>query len=75
VYNSIQLAQDLHNLELRDSHKLATFDIKDLYVNIPIQEILQITKSGLISKKLEKIPHTTGINHIEYNSNAELLPI
>jgi hypothetical protein len=54
VYNSIQLAQDLHNLELKVSHRLATFDIKDLYVNLPTQEILQITKSGLISKKLEK---------------------
>jgi hypothetical protein len=54
VYNSMQLAQDLHNLELKDSHKLATFDIKELHVNLPIQEILQVTKSGLLSKKLEK---------------------
>jgi hypothetical protein len=54
VYNSTQLAQELKKLELEDSHKLATFDMKVLYVNLPIQEILQITKSGLLSKKLEK---------------------
>jgi hypothetical protein len=54
VYNSTQLTQEPQKLELKDSHTLATFDIKDLYVNLPVQEILQITKSGLLSKKLEK---------------------
>jgi hypothetical protein len=39
---------------LQVSHRLATFDIKDLYVNLPIQEILQITQSRLLDKKHDK---------------------
>jgi hypothetical protein len=31
----------------RNKHRLITFDIKDLYVNIPIQETINITKDML----------------------------
>jgi hypothetical protein len=54
IYNSIQLAHNVQNFKLQDCHRSATFDIKDLYVNLPIQEILQITKSRLLDKKLDK---------------------
>jgi hypothetical protein len=54
-HKSIQLANDLHNFKLEETYRIITFDIKDLYVSIPIQEILQITQSLLRSKKLEKL--------------------
>jgi hypothetical protein len=41
------LATDLKKLKLNEKHKLITYNIKDLYVNISIEEILTITKSML----------------------------
>jgi hypothetical protein len=48
VVNSTNLANDLTNLKINKIHKLITYDIKDLSVNIPIQETLTITKSRLL---------------------------
>jgi hypothetical protein len=42
------LATDLTQIKLNENHKLITYDIKDLYVNIPIEETLTITKSMLL---------------------------
>jgi hypothetical protein len=44
IANSTNLANDLIKLEMTDTHKLITFDIKDLYVNIPILETLNIAQ-------------------------------
>ena len=49
VTNSINLANELIKLEITDNHKLISFDIKDLYVNIPIQETIKI-----VQKKMTK---------------------
>jgi hypothetical protein len=43
-FSSTNLANDLIKLEITDTHKLKTFDIKDLYVNIPILETLNIAQ-------------------------------
>lgn len=51
--NTIQLAHDLNAIKLEETHKLTTFDIKDLYVNIPIEEVIQTTKTLLHNKKLD----------------------
>jgi hypothetical protein len=45
VSNSTNLANDLVNLRLNKNHKLIMHDIKDLCINIPIEETLDITKS------------------------------
>jgi hypothetical protein len=52
VDNSVQLANDLHDIKLEEIYKLITFDVKDLCVNIPIEEVIITTKSLLRSKKL-----------------------
>jgi hypothetical protein len=49
VKNSITLANDLVKMKLHENCRLRTFDIKDLYVNIPFGETLDITKH-LLSK-------------------------
>jgi hypothetical protein len=36
VTSSTNLANDLRKLEIHENHRMITFDIKDLYVNIPI---------------------------------------
>jgi sulfur relay (sulfurtransferase) DsrC/TusE family protein len=48
VKNTIRLAEDLTKLIINEHHKMLTYDIKDLYVNIPIKETLMITKSILL---------------------------
>jgi hypothetical protein len=48
VDNSTNLAIFLTNLKINEKHKLITYDIKDLYVNIPIEETLAVTKSMLL---------------------------
>jgi hypothetical protein len=42
VTNSTNLAMDLTKSEIHENHSLVTFDIKDLYVNIPVTETLNI---------------------------------
>jgi hypothetical protein len=48
VANSTNLASDLANLKISKDDKLITYDIKDLNVNIPIEQTLTITKSMLL---------------------------
>jgi hypothetical protein len=48
VINSTNLANELTKLKMNENHKLVTYDIKDLYVNIPIEETLTFTKSMLL---------------------------
>jgi hypothetical protein len=51
IANSTNLANDLIKLEITDTHKLITFDIKDLYVNIPILETLNIAQKIMTKNK------------------------
>jgi hypothetical protein len=48
VKNTISLADDLTKLKINEHHKMVIYDIKNLYVNIPITETLMITKSILL---------------------------
>jgi len=48
ITNSTNLANDLTKLEIHENHSLITFDIKDLYVNIPVSETLNIVKAKLL---------------------------
>ena len=48
VENSTKLANDTVKITLKDSYGLIILDIKDLYVNIPIQETIQTTRSQLL---------------------------
>jgi hypothetical protein len=50
VKDSTTLANDLINLKIDENHRLITFDIKDLYVNIPTRETLRITRKYLITE-------------------------
>ena len=45
--NSNEVVQDLHNIQIKNQHKMLTLDIKDLYVNLSIQNIVSITKFWL----------------------------
>jgi hypothetical protein len=53
TYNSTQLAHDLTKLQVTEANRMVKFDIKDLYVNIPIDETINITKTLLTNKKID----------------------
>ena len=42
--NSHEIAQELNNIQISKYNKIIILDIKDLYVNLSIQNILHITK-------------------------------
>ena len=45
--NSNEVAQDPHNIQIKNQHKILTLHIKDVYVNLPIKYIVNITKFWL----------------------------
>jgi len=46
--NSTSLASDIVKLTINNKHRMITYDVKDLYVNIPINETLNITENQLL---------------------------
>jgi hypothetical protein len=57
VTNSTNLASDLTKLEVHENHNLITFDIKDVYINIPITETLNIVKTKFLQNNDTHIAH------------------
>jgi hypothetical protein len=75
--NSHEIAQELHNINIKEYHKIITLDIKDLYVNLPKQGIIQSTifwldKNNINKKIKEQIKHLLKViiqqNYFEYNN-------
>ena len=44
--NSYEIALELNNIQISKHNRMIILDIKDLYVNLPIQNILNITNFG-----------------------------
>ena len=49
--NSYEIAHELNNIQISKHNRMTTLDIKDLYVNLPVQIILHITKFWLNKHK------------------------
>jgi len=74
--NSGEIAQELHKLHITEKHRILTLDIKDLYVNLPKQGIIQSTifwldKNNTSKKIKEQIIRLLKIiieqNYFQYN--------
>lgn len=48
-----ETAQGLHNIHMRENHKIITLDIKDLYVNLPTKGIIQSTRFWLHKNSID----------------------
>jgi hypothetical protein len=59
VTDSLTVANDLREIKIDQNSRMITFDIKDLYVNIPIEETLQITQSQLLKHNNEQTTQQT----------------
>jgi hypothetical protein len=57
VINSADLAQDLTKLKLHKNNRMITFDMKDLYFNILIDETIQYLKTKLLENNDRKTTH------------------
>jgi len=72
VTNSTNLANDLTKLEIHENHRMRSFDIKDIYVKIHIDETLNIIKAKLLQnnniqityQKLSLLKVTTELFHV-----------
>jgi hypothetical protein len=53
THNSTQLATELKKLNINEYSRMITLDIKDLYVNIPINEIIIITRNLMTKNKID----------------------
>ena len=76
--NSYQVARDLHNIQINDNYKTISLGIKDLYVNLPVQNILNITKfwlnannqnQAIIDDILHLLDIILGQNYFQYGSH------
>ena len=47
IKNTQEIAEDLRNIRIKETDRIITLDIKDLYVNLPINGILNATKHWL----------------------------
>ena len=77
VQNSNEMVRELQKLQIGKYHKMITLDIKDLYVNLPKQGIIQSTaiwmernKVGTDIKKkiLQLLKIITEQNYFQYNN-------
>jgi 5-bromo-4-chloroindolyl phosphate hydrolysis protein len=55
--NTSEVANELSNLHIDNQHRMATFDIKDLYVKLPIRDIIQATKFWLNRQHTQPPPY------------------
>jgi hypothetical protein len=53
VQNSNEMAQELQKIHNANNHKMITLDIKDLYVNLPKQGIIQATTIWMNKNKVD----------------------
>lgn len=56
IKNSQQLIEEIKNINIPHSAQLASFDITNLYTNIPIPETLNVIRSNLIKHKKLALP-------------------
>jgi thermostable 8-oxoguanine DNA glycosylase len=54
IINTRHLADNIKKLKLKPDHKTLTMDIKDLYVNLPINQTLNITKKLLQNNRVDE---------------------
>jgi hypothetical protein len=55
ILNSVDITKQLIQLNCTKNYRLLTLDIKDLYVNIPIHEVIQITRTTLQYNNMDKV--------------------
>jgi hypothetical protein len=77
THNSTQLAHRLNKLQITESNRMVTFDVKVLYVNIPRHETINVTKilltntnvdNTLILQAFTLLSTILKQNHLQFNN-------
>jgi len=72
----MEVVQDLSNIRINNQHKTTTLDIKDLYANLLVRNIISITKfwldkynnqNAITKHTLELIKLVLNQNYFQYN--------
>ena len=53
--NSYEIAEELNKIKINEISKIITLDIKDIYVNLPPNGIMQATKYWLDKNKIVRM--------------------
>ena len=75
VKNTVQIIKDLQEISISERTHLASFDIKDIYTNIPTKNLPQILNLILQPNTNTKEISTRAHNLITHSSKTKLLPI
>ena len=67
IKNSSQLIEKIRDIKINRHTKLISFDIKNLYQNIPVQEAIQICRDFIISSETDL--HSSDIENITHLLN------
>jgi hypothetical protein len=65
VHNAATLANNLTKLKITPQHRCVTLDVRDLYVNIPIKETVNIVNQHLKNDNMDKQTIVQNINILE----------
>ncbi len=75
ITQSTQLAAKLSRLPITENHRLVTYDTKHLFVNIPINEVVQIIQNSLscqthykTATQIIKVTKTTSCSKTKYTT-------
>jgi hypothetical protein len=55
--NLVQCAQSINEVNIDTTHRLMSLDIKNLYTNIPIEEVIEIVERKLKGETCIFFPH------------------
>jgi hypothetical protein len=65
VHNATTLANNLTELKITPKHRCVTLDVRDLYVNIPIKETVNIVNQHLKNRNMDKQAMAQNISILE----------
>jgi hypothetical protein len=54
VKNSVQLMKDLQDIEINENSWIRSFDIRNIYTNIPPKDLIDIIKLSTLIEQKEK---------------------
>lgn len=57
LMNLVQCAQSINEVNIDTTHRLMSLDIKNLYTNIPIEEVIEIVERKLKGETCIFFPH------------------
>jgi len=65
IKNSLEISEELKNIRIKENNRMLTIDIKELYVNLPVNGVLKTTRHWLHKNNNSETTITQMLNVIE----------